>query len=199
MQHNSEVSLGTSILHRVERMRHTNQVGVNSTWSSPEEHQICTLDCSQSRSAPSLRIRASCVDAVRPHQVACATRQVMNVVENKNETTLEPTTMYRSQIQEFRKKMHLACNQGLSRMFANRLQCVSLELPLGEDGRRQEVGRSPLFSGVLGLTETSELVLGWSVRGLRYRLIFCGGRMEMETIFCVWRSRRRVCCTEFDV
>ena len=35
----------------------------------------------------------------------------MNVVENKIETTLEPTTMYRSQIQEFRKKMQVACNQ----------------------------------------------------------------------------------------
>ena len=58
-----------------------------------------------------MRIQASCGDAVRPHQVACATRQVMNVVENKNETTLEPTTMNRSQIQEFRKNRKVACNQ----------------------------------------------------------------------------------------
>ena len=57
MQHKSEVSSGILTLHRVEQMRHANQVGVKSTWSSPEEHQICTLDCSQSRSAPSLRIR----------------------------------------------------------------------------------------------------------------------------------------------
>ena len=36
MQHKSEVSSGILELHRVERMRHTNQVGVKSTWSSPE-------------------------------------------------------------------------------------------------------------------------------------------------------------------
>ena len=35
----------------------------------------------------------------------------MNVVENKNETMLQPTTMNRSEIQEFRKKMQVACNQ----------------------------------------------------------------------------------------
>ena len=35
----------------------------------------------------------------------------MQLVENKNETTLEPTTMYRSQIQEFGKKRQVACNQ----------------------------------------------------------------------------------------
>ena len=104
----------------------------------------------------------------------------MNVVENKNETTLEPTTMYRSQIPE---EDAGSVQSGLSRMFANRLQCVCFELPLGADGGRQEVGRAPLFSGVLRLTGTSELVLGWSVRRLRYRLIFCGGQMVMETGF----------------
>ena len=57
MQDKSEVSSGILKLHRVERMRHTNLVGVKSTWSSPVEHQICTVDCSQSRFAPSLRIR----------------------------------------------------------------------------------------------------------------------------------------------
>ena len=36
MQDKSEVSSGILELHRVERMRHTNQVGVKSTWSSPE-------------------------------------------------------------------------------------------------------------------------------------------------------------------
>ena len=35
----------------------------------------------------------------------------MNVVEKKNETTLEPTTVSRSQIQEFRKHRKVACNQ----------------------------------------------------------------------------------------
>ena len=105
MQHNSEVSSSILQLHLVERMRHTNQVGVKSTWSSPEEHQICTLDCSQSRSAPSLRIRllvaTQCVHS----------RWRVQLVENKNETTLEPTTVYRSQIQEFGKKVQVACHQ----------------------------------------------------------------------------------------
>ena len=36
MQHNSEVCSGIFKLHRVERMRHMNQVGMKSTWSSPE-------------------------------------------------------------------------------------------------------------------------------------------------------------------
>ena len=160
MQHKSEVFSGIFKFHRVERMRHTNQVGVKSTWSWPEEHQICTLECSQSRSAPSLRIKllvaTQCVHI----------RWRVQLVENKNETTLEPTTVHRSQIQEFRKKMQVACNQDY------RLQCVCLELPLGAGGPRQEVGRAPLFSGVLGLTWTSELVFGWSVRGLRHWLIF---------------------------
>ena len=161
-------------------MRHTNQVGVKSTWSSSEEHQICTLDCSQSRSAPSLRIRL----LVATQCVACATRQVMNFVENKNETTLEPTTVYRSQIQEFRKKRQVAWSQDsvgclliVCSAVPLNFHTVSLELPLGAGGPRQEVGLAPLFSGVLGLTGTSELVLGWSVRGLRYRLIFCVGWM----------------------
>ena len=35
----------------------------------------------------------------------------MQLVENKNETTLEPTTVHRSQIQEFGKKIQVACNQ----------------------------------------------------------------------------------------
>ena len=143
MQHKSEVFLGILKLHRVERMRHTNQVGVKSTWSTPKEHQICTQDCSQSRSAPSLRIRllvaTQCVHI----------RWRVQLVENKNEKTLEPTTVYRSQIQEFGKKMKVACNQdsvGCLLIVCSVVPlCGSLELPLGADGGRQELGRAPLF------------------------------------------------------
>ena len=72
-------------LPRVERMRHTTQVGIHLvvTRRAPDLHAgLFTVEV-----RAQLADQASCGDAVRRHQVACATRQVMNFVENKNETT----------------------------------------------------------------------------------------------------------------
>ena len=73
MHNKSEVSSGTLELHRVERMRHTNQVGVKSTWSSPESTRSARWIVHSRGPRPACGSGFLC-DAVRPHQVACATR-----------------------------------------------------------------------------------------------------------------------------